>query len=120
LYDLEGNLLKIYSSGIELDKEFNWSRGSISKCLSNRNLVIHKRIIIFENDLLSQEDIEYCKNKGKLKEVFVYDLDMNFLKHFKSVYEASLFLQCKDAEVRMCCLKRRSRIKNYITRYEQS
>lgn len=117
LHNMKGELIKKYSSGIELSKEKGWRRSSISNILSKRKLHLNKHIIIFENDKLTKSDVKHVQ-KFLPKKVYLYDLNNNFIKEFSSGKEASEFLGCRDAEVRMCCTKKRKRIKNYITSYE--
>lgn len=118
-YSLNGAFIKYYKSCKELLLETGWSKSSVSVTLNARKLYYKNNIIIFSNDILTSEDILFISNKYSLKKVYLYDLNLNFVKEFMSVKECCVFLKCKDAEVRMCCLGYRTKIKNYITKYNK-
>lgn len=119
LYDFNGNFIKKFNSLPELNKELGWAIGGISTTLSSRKLFYKNHIILFENDILSKEDVLYVNKKYTVKCVYLYDLNLKFLQYFSSVNECAEFLGCKKAEVRMCCLNKRSRIRNFITKYNK-
>lgn len=117
LYDFNGKFIKKYNSGRELNRELGWAIQGISNTLSKRKLKYYNNIILFENDILTPEDILYVNKKYSLRKVAVYDLNNNHIQSFNSIKECAEFLNCKDAEIRMCASNRRSRIRNYITKY---
>lgn len=120
LYSINGNFIEKISSCKELSEKYKWTRSHISKVLNARRLYVDKNhIIIFDNDLLTEEDIKTTKNVKFTKEIYLYDLSLNYLNTYTSAKKCAVFLGCKDAEVRMCCTNKRKRIKNYITKYEK-
>lgn len=118
LFTVDGIWIKDYESGKELSKEKGWTRAFISDRLSKRILYINGYIILFSNDVLTVSDIKQVKDKHLLKKVYLYNLSDELIKEFNSAKEAAIFLNCKDAEVRMCCIGRRSRIGQFKTKYE--
>ena len=117
LYDMNGDLICEYNSAKEFSEKFGGSRGHISNVLTKRKLYYNNKIILFSNDTLSKNDIRIISLKHKKKSVNLFDLNDNLINTFDTVKDCSIFLNCKDAEVRMCCLGYRKRIKNFITKY---
>lgn len=118
IYDLNGNLIKEYNSAKEFCEIHKLNiRGLLSETLNKRKLIYKKNIILFSNEKLTIDDIKRANNKINKKVVDLFYLNGEFIQSFKSAKECANFIGCKDAEVRMCCLGKRSRIKNYITKY---
>jgi hypothetical protein len=121
VYNLSGNFIKKYDSAKEYIEMHGGSRGNLSIVLSKRKLVyIEKNIILFEDDILTNDDIAYVNNKLRRKHVFLYNVDGEFINEFESVKLCADHLKCKEAEIRMCCLGKRSRIRNFITKYTKN
>ena len=118
-YNLNGDFIAEYNSAKEYC-EINGlvSRAHISVCLSKRNLYYRKSIVLFSNDSLTKKDIEYVNKKHKKIGVNLYDIHHTFIESFDTVKECAIFVGCKEAEVRMCSLGYRSRIKNFVTKYK--
>lgn len=120
VYDIVGNFIERMPSGKELSEKYKWTRSHISKVLNSRRLYVNKNyIILFDNDVLSIEDINAIKEIKFTKNIYLYDLNLNYLDSYDSAKDYATFLNCKDAEIRMCCTNKRARIKNYITKYEK-
>lgn len=118
IYDLNGNFIKEYLSALEYVNENGGSKSHISIVLSKRKLFYRNQIIIFSNDVLTDDDI-FQANKKTIKKVYLFNLNGEFINEFPNASECANFIGCKVAEIRMCCLNKRSRIKNYITKYEK-
>ncbi len=117
IYDLNGNFIREYNSAKEYSEINNVkARGTLSGILKKRKLKYGNYIILFSNDILTNEDINYVRNKI-MKRIILYDLNDNYLNEFDNAERCANYIGCKDAEVRMCCLGKRSRIKNYKTKY---
>ena len=114
---MDGIFIDEFNSAKEYVELYGGSPSHISTVLTNRKFFYNKKIILFSNDVLNIHDIKFVKKKHKLIEVLLFDINNNFIKKFNSVKECAKFIGCKDAEIRMCCLGRRSRIKNFITKY---
>lgn len=119
IYNLNGNLIKEYSGASEYLKNNPGSKSHISNVLSKRKLFYKNQIILFSDQVLTKNDIQDA-NKKTSKRVYLFTLEGNFIDHFSSANECATFLGCKPAEIRMCCLNRRNRIKNYTTSYEKN
>lgn len=122
LYDINGKFIKEYNSFKDFFSDNKGSKAHVSTILSNRKLLYkNNNIILFSNDNLSDEDILIAKNKIRnIKKIDLFDLNNNYIKTFNSAIECAKFIGCKDAEIRMCCTNRRSRIKNYVTKYKKN
>ena len=117
IYDLDGNFLKEYKSAKEYCIINNVkARGFLSNILKGRKLKYKNFIILFSNEILTTDDINRVKLMG-IKKVKLYDLNNNYINTFNSSKECAKHIGCKEAEIRMCCLGKRSRIKQYITKY---
>lgn len=118
VYDIEGNFIIEYNSAKEYSEKHNvCARGSLSTILTKRKLIYNKQIVLFSNDKLTIDDISDVKKRLAKRKVCLYDLDDYYIKTFDSVIECAKFLNCKVSEVRMCCSGKRSRIKQYVTKY---
>lgn len=117
MYTISGDFILEAPSGKWLSNHTGWGRPRISHILSNRKLVINNHIIIFANDRLTEDDISYAKKVTQKRMVDISDLNNNVLYSGILVKEAAKILNCKDAEIRMCCLGRRARIGKFITKY---
>lgn len=117
VYDLNGNFIDEYESAKDFSIKNNIkARGTLSGILRRRELKYKNNIVLFSNDTLTNDDIDKVKSMGIIK-VDLYDLNDNFLKRFDSAKECAQYIGCKDAEVRMCCLGKRSRIRKFKTKY---
>lgn len=118
IYDLNGKFIIEYGSAKEYS-EINdvKARGVLSIILKNRKLLYRNLIVLFSNDILSNDDI-ISANKKAIKKIELYDLNNNLIKIFNSANDCADFIGCKSAEIRMCCLGKRNRIKQYKTKYK--
>lgn len=119
MYSTDGVFEKRFDSGKHLGLELGFSIPAISRTLSNRKLYLKNKIIIFDNDNLTIDDIKLVQDHYKRRHVFLYSTSGEFIMEYDSVSSCAAFLGCKDSEVRMCNSGRRSRIKQYITRWEK-
>lgn len=122
VYDINGKLIKEYISGIEYNLDNNThARSMLSGILSKRKLYYIGKIFLYSNETLSNDDIIIAQSmheERKPKKVLLYDLNNTYICTFESANLCAEHLRCKTAEIRMCCLGRRSRIKTNITKYE--
>lgn len=117
IYDINGKFIEKYNGEKEFIEKNGGSKSHISITLNKRQLFYKNNIILFSDDNLSNNDINYAKNKT-IKKVELYDLNNKYINTFISAKECANFIGCQTAEIRMCCLDKRSRIKNYITKYK--
>ena len=118
VYDLDGKFIEKVKSGREYCKKYNSTFAGVSTTLTTRKLKFKSHIILFSNDVLTSKDIEYVKNRYSKVLVSIYDLNDNLILEKIDVNTASKFLDCKSAEIRMCGLGYRSRIREYKIKYE--
>lgn len=116
VYDLNGNFIKEYKNANEFILGNGGSKSHISVILNKRKLFYRKMIILFSNDILTDNDIINAK-KMDIKKINLFNTHNMFIKTFNSANECAEFIGCKPSEIRMCCLGKRSRIKNYKTKY---
>ena len=117
MYTIDGELILEAPSGKWLSDYTGWGRPRISNILSNRRLVINNHIIIFANDHLTRDDISRAKCMVQRRLVNIFNMNGDLIYSKKLVKEAAEILNCKDAEIRMCCLGYRARIGKFITKY---
>jgi len=118
LYDLNGKFIEEYKSAKEYsEKNKVKARGTLSGILRKRKLKYKNFIVLFSNEILTTEDILNIKKKMTKRPVDLYDLNNNHIKNFLSVNECAEFLNVKPSEIRMCCSGKRTRIREYITKY---
>lgn len=116
VYDLDGNFIKEYKSLKEFLLCDGGSKSHLSTVLNNRKLFFKNNIVLFSNDKLSKDDINKAKSMG-IKKIYLFDLNNNYIRTFNSANDCAKHIECKVAEIRMCCLGKRSRIKQFITKY---
>jgi len=120
LYNLNGELIKEYPSCKLLSEDTHLSRPHISNILNKRKLVYNEYVILYYNDVLTESDLLYIKKRTERVKVDIYTLEYTLIKSGVLIKDATDFLNCQDAEIRMCYTNKRNRIKNFIiTRYEQ-
>lgn len=116
VYDINGVFIKEYNSGKEFIEKNGGSKSHISITLNKRQLFYKNNIILFSDDILLDDDIDYVKNKT-IKKVKLFDLNDNYINTFDSARDCADFIGCQISEIRMCCLGKRNRIKKYKTKY---
>jgi len=121
VYDLNGKFIKNFNSQREACMELNMSVSHLSKFLSGRRLKIKDYIILYANDILTESDIQQVKSYSK-KKVVLYEIVTTYKEVgvYDSADDCAEEIGCAPAEVRMCCTGKRSRISNYITKYENN
>lgn len=117
VYDINGNFIEEYNSEREFIEKNGGSKSHISNTLNKRKLYYKNDIILFSDDKLSNNDINYAKNKA-IKKIELFDLNNKYICTFDSANQCAEFLKCNVSEIRMCCLNKRSRINKYITKYK--
>jgi hypothetical protein len=88
-YDLEGNLITKHNGIKEAAKSINKNFGSISRCCLGKAKTAYNFIWKYEKDSVN---INRCVNNlesQKLKKIYQYDLNGNFIAEYKSLSEAN-------------------------------
>lgn len=97
-YSLDGNYIKTFDSMVEAERELGFSRGGITNCCSHRRNSLGGYMWQFEGEEPPKPYIN-----PKEKSVCQYDLDGNFIRTFKSITDASIFLGCNKTQISECC-----------------
>lgn len=119
VYDLFGKLIKRYDSSLDFCKEIKGSRGHLCTILKHRKLRYRNNIVIFERDVLSEEDLKQIIDKRV--RVNITDIGGKNILNNLTVKEASIYLGCQEAELRMCYTGKRKRIRDFkIIKSEQN
>jgi hypothetical protein len=118
VYDINGKFIDEYNGEKKFIEKNGGSKSHISVTLNKRELFYKNNIILFSDDILSNDDINYAKNKT-IKKIELFDLNDKYINTFDSAKECANFIGCQTAEIRMCCLGKRNRIKNYKTKYKK-
>jgi group I intron endonuclease len=116
-YDLNGSLINEHKSSKEYLLKYGGSKSHLSIVLNKRKLYYHNTIVLFSNDELTYNDIIKA-NQSAIKKIDLFDRNGSYIKTYDSAKECANFIKCKESEIRMCCLNKRNRIKNFITKYK--
>ena len=117
VYDLNGKFIEEYGGAKQYSEKNNvHARSMISTILRKRSLKYKDFIILFSNDTLTSEDINFVKNNYKKNSVDLYDLNDNYIQNFITVDDCAKFLNCKCSEIYMCSSGKRKRIGNFKTK----
>lgn len=119
-YDLDGNLIKIYRSQIDAEKETNISNSAINNCCHRIIKTAGKFIWRYEDDLLTDEDLKWCNETGyekHQKAVIQYDLLGNFIKVYPSATIAKKEAGIDNSDIGKCCKGKQQSAKGFIWRY---
>lgn len=109
--DKQFNILKIWENSTEISKHYSISKESISKCASGERKSYFGKIFIYKS-LYEKQNFFKWKDAVK-KEVVILDLNTNMEHFFKSVVEASLFLNCEETYIKTLFNKNRTYKKQF-------
>jgi len=108
-YDLEGNLLKEWSSLSEIDLDTS----NISNCCLGRALTAGGFIWRYKDKFIEIDLEKLNYQKRKIKQ---YDLKGNLIKSYNSIKEAS-YNGFNESNIQDCCVYRLKSHKGFIWRY---
>ncbi|MCK9446054.1 NUMOD1 domain-containing DNA-binding protein [bacterium] len=129
-YDFDGNFIKEWKSIIQISNDLNIDGGNISRCCNKKQLTCKNYFWFFEDN---EYDInEYIKNillrkkislskrnqRGSEKPVLQYDLHNNLLNEFKSIKDATEYINGSIGNISKCCNKKQSTHKGFIWKYK--
>ena len=118
-YDLKGNLINVWASTMDCDRN-GYESGNISSCCLGK-LKTHKNFIWsykpIENFDINNYSYNYKNRKG-FKKVYQYDKDYNLIKIWDSAAEASRN-GFDNANISKCCSGKQKTHKGYIWSYEE-
>lgn len=122
-YDLNGKFLKEWSSESEASRFFNGHPGSIGDvCRKTIKTCYgfvwrHKSEIKNKNKILDYNEIK----NACIKAILQYDMDGNFIKEWKSTWDAAKFLNLDGGDICLVCQKSKNRRScgGFIWRYKE-
>jgi hypothetical protein len=105
-FDLEGNLIREWSSISEMNREFNFTVSTISLALKNKSKFQKKYYLIPEDEftnelLLSVISKKHKKHKGR--KVNQYDKNGVLIKTWEAIKHASDLLSIDKKSIDFCC-----------------
>lgn len=112
-YDLDGNYIKTWKSATEIEKKLGISTPRINKALKKENYQCENYMWRYHEDNPPQKYVN-----SRFKRIAQFDLNMNFLKIWDSIKEASETLGVRNGTIWYCC-KNKSTVSttNYLWRY---
>lgn len=117
-FDLEGNFIKEWESYVQAYKILK--NQGISKAARGENLQAGGNIWCYKENFTPDLILEKVK---KLKEstcpVYQFDINMNLIKEFRSIQEASKFLGKTASSLCECCKGKRKTAYGYIWKYKK-
>jgi hypothetical protein len=116
-YDLNGKFIKTWGSQLEIERQLGICHTNISNCcLKKENKSIKGfQWRFFNNDF--DIDINPLKIKTTAKKIVQYDLQMNFIKEWNSITEASKELNICHTTISKNALGKYSHAGGYIWKY---
>lgn len=118
--DKLGNIVREFSSTKEaslLYEDSNKAYNTIKACLSNNIKSAYGYIWIYKIDLDGFNINNYIQYSPHMKEIKQYDLDMNYLRTFKSISDASKEVNGATGNISKCCLGKYKTAYGYIWKY---
>ena len=116
-YDLDGNLIKIWESLTEIEKNLGYTKNSISGCCLGKVLSSHGYIWSYEK----RDNIVYNnKNIQKQKKVYQFSKNMVFIREWNSLETIENSLGYDRSAISACCRCVNKTAYGYIWRYEEN
>lgn len=120
-YDLDGNLIKIWESGVSTERALKLCQGSISRCCNQLRTSTGNYFWKFEEDENSIETLkENYANSNQCKKVDLIDQNGQVLKTFSSAKEAESELNLPRGKVSEVCNKKRNNTGGYKFQWNYS
>ena len=119
--NLDGTILKEWNGLYQIREELNIDTRSISGCCKKepKRYTYKNYIWLYKTDYeVNGLDLQYHLKHKTIKEVIQYDLDMNFIREWGSIKEASEELKIKDSQISRCCKNKIKSSGGYIWEYK--
>jgi hypothetical protein len=101
-YDLDGNFIAKYNSGMEAHRITKLPHTSITQNLRGEVGSVKNKFVFSYNEKIEK----YIKNTSPKKPVAQYDLDGKFIKVYISVTEAHKQTKISDSQIVQCCKRK--------------
>lgn len=118
--DYFGNIIKKFHSPKEASLQFDNPENayaSITNCLLHNSKSAYGFIWLYQNEFDNFDINNYIAYSAHMKEVEQYDLDMNYIKTFKSIADASKEVNGATGNISRCCLGKYKTAYGYIWKY---
>lgn len=113
-YDLEGNLLKIFNSFHEVERELGYLCSNINSCCNKKQKTAHGFVWRYLND----NDVLFKGHKTTAKPISVYNINTGITTDYKSAIEASKYTGVSRSDICDCCKGRKKSCKGYKFYYK--
>lgn len=113
-YDLYGNLIKVWESSTDIQRELNINYASVIKCCRKQRLSAGGYQWSYEADNAIGD---YIKESGKSRAVNQYELDGTFIRKWDSIQRANETLGISKGLISKVCSGALNQTKGYIWRY---
>lgn len=113
-YDLKGNLLKVFNSFHEVERELGYLCSMVNSCCNKRQKTAYGYVwrYLWDNDVL------YKENKTTAKPISVLDIRTGVTTDYKSAVEASNCTGVSRSDICDCCKGRKISCKGYKFSYK--
>lgn len=121
-YDMEGNFIKLYDYGTQVEED-GFSCSKINSCCNHNAMSAYGYIWKFKDDDTRTIDKEYCNeakrkyNSVKVQRIYQIDNEGNIINIFESIREAGRNGYC-TSPISQCCKHKKEKYKGYIWMYE--
>lgn len=120
-FDLEGNFIKEWFSGGEVESTIGIRSSLISNAIKEKRYFCHGFLWIKKSDYLKGV-VPFWKNKNNTtlsKKVYMYSLDSVLIKEFDSIETCAKFLKCNIKNISYHLNKKFSIYKNHIFSFKK-
>ena len=119
--DYDGNIINEYESITEVvQQNEEFTIGGIYKCCNGMRKSYKNYLWLFKEEYDPNKEYKYnAKSNGKNKEVLVFDKNMNFIKEYKSITQASKDYKYCTTSIKNYLNHKPSKIKDYIFIYKE-
>lgn len=119
--NLDGTILKEWKGLYEIRESLQIDTRSIRGCCKKepKRYTYKNYIWLYKTDYeVNGLDLQYHLKHKAIKEVIQYDLDMNFIREWGSIKEASKELRISDWTISFCCKGKKKIASGYIWKYK--
>lgn len=118
-YDLYGNLVKEYPSTMEVQRQSNYSQGTVSSCCRGERNSAYGYIWSYKE--LTKEEIKKIVCKAKIgRTILQFDLNDNFIKEYTGINEIKKELGIKGSvHISDCCNGKRNKACGFKWKYKE-
>jgi hypothetical protein len=106
-FDLNFKIIKYFESVVKASKELNINKSLIYDCCKKTQKTTNGFIFMYKNEYNPNISYELIKNT-RAKKVIQIDFDMNKIKIYNSIINASKELKLNDSLISSCCKGKRN------------